>query len=150
MQQAKGFVLQRALVHNAAQKAAEAFRDVCGIDIEECYVNHSLLPVWQQYKIKGVAPSVFNFLWYCIQGFYQAHQCSMAVTPKCCRENFIHVWCQQLVFLIRNDKSKVHKAKKIIIWRSDVWDSVPFFQAVIPMFTTFNLFLRDDPQIDIL
>lgn len=28
------------IIHNAAQKSAEAFRDVSGIDVEECRVDH--------------------------------------------------------------------------------------------------------------
>ena len=132
------------IVHNATQKGIDAFCDKSGFDIEECCIGQFY---WfdKSTKCKGQMQEYASF---CDMQYreYIKHLNVCWLTLEKAVERL-------LVLFPSYFKSEAEKQSRFLRLANTPMFEIYllFFQAVLPMFTTFNLFLqRDDLQIYLL
>lgn len=137
------------IIHNAAQKSAEAFRDVSGIDVEECCVDHYC---WfdKSTKRKGQLDQYSTFCDTAYRGFIK-HINVRWLSLQNAVERILQMFAASNSYF-RSEVAEARFIRLRKLYEDPMFEiQLLFFQAVLPVFTTFNLFLqRDDPQIYIL
>ena len=138
------------IVHNAAQKAAEACRDVSGIDIEECCVDHYY---WfdKSTKRKGQLDQYSTFCDTTYRSFIK-HINVRWLSLQNAVERILQMFAASNSYFRSEEMTEARFIRLRKLYENPMFEiQLLFFQAVLPVFTTFNLFLqRDDPQIYIL
>jgi len=138
------------IIHNAAQKSAEAFRDVSGIDVEECCVDHYY---WfdKSTKRKGNLDQYSTFCDTAYRRFIK-HINVRWLSLQNAVERILQMFAASNSYFRSEEMAEARFIRLRKLYEDLMFEiQLLFFQAVLPVFTTFDLFLqRDDPQIYIL
>ena len=138
------------IIHNVAQKAAEAFGDLSGIDIEECCIDHFY---WfdKSTKRKGQLDQYSIFCDTTYRGFIK-HINVRWLSLQNAVERILQMFAATSSYFRSEEMAEARFTRLRKLYEHPMFEiQLFFFQAVLPVFTTFNLFLqRDAPQIYIL
>ena len=138
------------IIHNAAQKAAEAFGDMSQFDIEECCIDHFY---WfdKSTKRKGQLEEYSSFCDTMCRGFIKHINVRWLSVHKAV-ERILQFFSASRSYFSSENMQDARFKRLAELYKNPMFEiRLLFFQAALPAFDHFNLFLqRDAPQIYIL
>ena len=135
------------IIHNAAQKAGDAFCDLSGFDVEECCVDHYF---WfdRSTKRKGELSEYAVFCDITYKEYIQHINVRWLSLQKAV-ERILMMFAASKSYFISEEARDAKFRRLASLYKNPMFEIyLLFYQAILPVFTTFNLFLqRDAPQI---
>ena len=135
------------IIHNAAQKAGDAFCELSGFDVEECCVDHYY---WfdKSTKRKGELNEYAVFCDVTYQEYIH-HINVRWLSLERAVERILMMFAASKSYFISEEVRDAKFKRLALLYKDPMFEIyLLFYQATLPVFTTFNLFLqRDAPQI---
>ena len=129
------------IIHNAAQKAGDAFCELSGFDVEECCVDHYY---WfdKSTKRKGELNEYAVFCDVTYQEYIH-HINVRWLSLERAVERILMMFAASKSYFVSEEVRDAKFKRLALLYKDPMFEIyLLFYQATLPVFTTFNLFLQ--------